>query len=56
MGSSKRFEWNPSYIKDINDVDWDKLTVSYYNNQAGATYRAEILPESLSKLTQKLNN
>jgi len=43
-----------SYIKDINDVDWDKLTISYYNNQAGATYRAEILPESISKLTPEV--
>lgn len=42
------------YIKDINDVDWEKSTITYYNSIARTTYWTNISQESLNKLSDEV--
>jgi hypothetical protein len=41
-------------IDGADDVDWEKSTLTFYNNKRGSTEWTNILPQSLDKLTDEI--
>jgi len=42
------------YIESIDDVDWEKSRIVFYSYSRGMTEWANILPESLDKLSDEI--
>lgn len=42
------------YIKSVDDVDWEKSIITFYNNKRGSSEWTSILPESLDRLTDEM--